>query len=187
LNRQLLAVILLLASLLSIGWWIRQLMTPEETLRKETAESPEYYAEQLTVHTYDKSGRLEQTLKTPHMKHFTSSATTELSQPRLWRFNPDTPPWRMQAERALADSVNDSVFMPGEVLIDRDAGKNSAAYHITTRDLTLETANAHATTAAPIRMQSGSQWITAIGMEGWLKAPIRLHLRHQVRGRYVFD
>lgn len=186
-NRQLIVIVLLLASLLSIGWWIRALMTPEETSRKEAAESPDYYAEQLTVHTYDKTGRLEQTLKTPHMKHFASSATTELSQPRLWRFNPDTPPWRMQAEKALANSANDRVFMPGEVLIDRDAGKHNAAYHITTRDLTLETANAHATTQAAVRMESDSQWITAIGMEGWLKAPMRLHLLRQVRGQYVFD
>lgn len=187
-NRQLLAIGLLLASLLSIGWWVRQLMTPEETTaRKAVAESPDYYAERLTVHTYDQAGRLEQTLKTPHMMHYASSATTELTRPVLWRYNAESPPWLMQADKALANSNDDKVFMPGEVVIDRDADAHEAAYHIVTRDLTLETANAHATTAAAVRIESGRQWITAIGMEGWLKAPVRLHLLDQVRGRYVLD
>lgn len=184
---RLIATFLLLASLLSGIWWVRELMGPAEISRRPTAESPEYYAEQLTVHDYDKTGRLAQTLKTPHMEHYASKAMTELTEPRLWRYNPDTPPWRMQAERALADSRNDSVFMPGGVVIERDADSRNAAYHITTRDLTLETADAHATTAAPVRLESASQWITAIGMEGWLKEPMKLHLLHQVRGHYVFD
>jgi lipopolysaccharide export system protein LptC len=187
LKRQLIAISLLLASLLSIGWWISELMTPPETTRKATVESPDYYADQLTVHSYDATGQLQQTLKTPHMEHFASNATAELTQPRLWRFIPDSPPWRMRAEKALANSASDKVFMPGEVFIDRDAYGTHAAYHITTRDLTLETANAHATTAAPVRIENGRQWITAVGMDGWLKAPIRLHLLHQARERYVFD
>jgi lipopolysaccharide export system protein LptC len=187
LNRRLIAFSLLLASLLSIVWWIREWMTPEETTGKAAIESPDYYAEQLSVQSYDENGRLKQTLKTPHMEHFASNDTAILSQPRLWRYNPDTPPWRMRAEKALADSTNDKIFMPGEVFIDRDAYGANAAYRVTTRDLTLETADAHATTAAPVRIENGRQWITAVGMEGWLKAPIKLHLLHQARGRYVFD
>jgi len=38
-----------------------------------------------------------------------------------------------------------------------------------------------------VRIENGRQWITAVGMEGWLKAPIRLHLLHQARGRYEIN
>jgi lipopolysaccharide export system protein LptC len=187
LKRRLLALSLLLAALLSLGWWIRELTAPAEIERQASVESPSAYAEQLTVHTFDTSGRLEQTLKTPHMEHYESRNTSDLSQPVLWRFDPDTPPWRMQAEQALAYNDEERIFLPGEVIIDRAATPQQPPYHIVTRNLNLETANAHATTEQPVLIESGQQQITAIGMEGWLKAPIKLNLLNQVRGYYEFD
>jgi LPS export ABC transporter protein LptC len=187
LKRQLLATGLLLAALLSLVWWIRELARPTETERQATAESPNAVAEELTVHTYDMTGRLQQTLKTPHMEHYESRNTSELLRPILWRFNPDSPPWRMQGEMALANNKEERIFLPGKVVIDRSADPRNQAYHIVTSDLTLETANAHATTSQPVLIESGEQQITAVGMEGWLKKPIKLNLLNQVRGRYVFE
>ncbi len=176
-----------MAALLSLGWWIRQLTTPEVLPRQAGVESPDAFAENLKVHTYDTTGSLQQTLITPFMEHFASRDTSELAQPVLWRFSSDAPPWRMQAEKALANDRTQQVYLPGEVVIERDADSSHPPYHIVTRDLTLETADAHATTDQPILMQSGEQRITAVGMEGWLRTPIKLNLLHQVRGRYVFD
>jgi len=187
LKRQLLATGLLLAALLSLGWWIRELARPTETEPQATAESPSAIAEELTVHTYDLTGRLEQTLKTPHMEHYESSNTSELLRPVLWSFNPDSPPWRMQGEMAMANNEEERIFLPGEVVIDRRADSQNRAYHIVTSDLTLETVNAHATTNQPVLIESGEQQITAVGMDGWLKKPIKLNLLNQVRGRYVFE
>lgn len=186
-KRQLLATGLLLAALLSLGWWIRELARPTEIEHQATAESPSAVAEELTVHTYDLTGRLEQTLKTPHMEHYESSNTSELLRPVLWSFNPDSPPWRMQGEKALVKNDEERIFLPGEVVIDRSADPQNRAYHIVTRDLTLETANAHATTSQPVLIESREQRITAVGMEGWLKKPIKLNLLSQVRGHYVFE
>ena len=88
---------------------------------------------------------------------------------------------------ALVNNDEERVFLPGEVIIDRSADPQNQAYHIVTRDLTLETANAHATTSQPVLIESDEQWVTAIGMEGWLKKPIKLNLLNQVRGHYVFE
>ena len=186
-NRQLLALSLLVAALLSLGWWVRQLTTPEERQRQVSDESPTAIAETLTVHRYDVTGRLQQTLITPHMEHYESRDTSELAEPVLWRFSSDAPPWRMQAEQALADNRTETVYLPGEVIIERDADPRNAAYRIVTSDLTLETATSHATTDRPVLITSDEQRITAIGMEGWLNSPIKLNLLHQVRGYYVFD
>jgi lipopolysaccharide export system protein LptC len=187
LKPRLIALFLLLASLLSLGWWVHQLTAPPEVARQFTVESPSAVAEQLKVHTYNASGRLEQTLITPHMEHYESRNTSELSEPVLWRFNLDTPPWRMRAEKALANDKEERVFLPGEVIIERDADPRNPPYHIVTRDLTLENKSGRATTAAPVRIESGQQWITGIGMEGWLRTPIKLNLQKQVRGYYVFE
>jgi lipopolysaccharide export system protein LptC len=178
---------LLLAALLSLGWWIRELTTPEAIPRLVDERSPDAFAEALRVHTYDTTGRLEQTLITPYMEHYESTDTSELNQPVLWRFYSDSPPWRMEAEKALANDKEERIFLPGEVVMDRNADRQNPAYHIVTRDLTLETASAHATTDQPVLIESGHNRITAIGLEGWLRAPIKLNLLNRVRGYYVFD
>lgn len=184
---RLLALALLAAGLLSLGWWVREFTSPVETTRQAGEESPDAYAEQLKVHTYDATGRLQQTLTTPQMEHYASSSTSELSRPVLWRFNPDSPPWRMRGEQAFANDEQARVFLPGEVVIDREGNEANPPYHIVTRDLTLETDTAHATTAEAVSIESGAQWITAVGMEGWLREPIKLNLLSQVRGHYEFD
>jgi lipopolysaccharide export system protein LptC len=187
LNPRLLALSLLLAALLSLFWWLRQLTAPPEVVRQPSEESPNAIAEQLRVHTYDAAGRLEQTLITPRMEHYDLRHTTELDEPVLWQFNPDSPPWRVTGEKALARDKEALIFLPGQVVIDRDPAPGYPAYHILTRDLRVETDTSRTTTEAPIRIESGQQWITAVGMEGWLRSPIKLNLLHQVRGHYVFD
>ncbi|MCU7843624.1 MAG: LPS export ABC transporter periplasmic protein LptC [Candidatus Thiodiazotropha sp. (ex Monitilora ramsayi)] len=186
-KRHLLSISLLLAALLSIGWWLREILTPPPETRSVAVEKPDYYAEQLKVRTYGTDGRLVQTLETPHMEHFESTATATLIKPVLWRYNPETPPWQIQAEKAFANHDTETIFMPGEVVMDRQGTELHAPYHIVTSDLTVETRSAHATTDAPVRVDSNQQWIKAIGMEGWLKTPAKIHLLSQVRGRYVFD
>jgi lipopolysaccharide export system protein LptC len=182
-----LAIGLMLAVLFSLGWWIRELTTPEALPRPVAEASPDAFAETLRVHTYDSTGRLEQTLITPYMEHYESTDTSELNQPVLWRFFSDSPPWRMEAEKALANNKEARIFLPGKVVMDRNADRQNPAYHIVTRDLTLETNNARATTDQPVLIESGQNRITAIGMEGWWRAPIKLNLLNRVRGLYVFD
>lgn len=130
---------------------------------------------------------LEQKLQTPLMKHYESRATTELSQPLLWRYSPDIPPWRMQAEKALVHNDDDTVFMPGKVVMDRDASTGQPPYHLVTRDLTYRSTDAYASTEQAVRIESGQDWITAIGLQGWLKQPMRINLLQKVRGYYVFN
>ncbi len=186
-KRQLLAGGLLLAALLSAVWWITRLTAPVEMERQAGTESPSAIADQLRVHRYAADGSLKQTLITPHMEHYDSSNTSELQKPVLWRFGQGAPPWRMQAEKALVNNDNDQVYLPGEVVIDRAAALTEPAYHIVTRDLTLETADAHTYTERPVLFESGQRRVTAVGMEGWLVEPLKLNLHNQVRARYVFE
>lgn len=186
-RRWLLTGPLLLAALLSLGWWIREWTQPREKIPTATVESPAYIAYQLRILSYDEQGRLAERLETPLMTHYDSRATTRFSEPLLWRFNPGEPPWRLRAEQALTDNRSETIFMPGEVIIDRDAGENYAPYHIVTRDLTVRSRDGYTSTQQPVRIESEGQWTTAIGMEGWLKQPVRVRLLQQVRGEYVFD
>jgi lipopolysaccharide export system protein LptC len=187
LNRTLLSGILLLAAILSIGWWLREIMQPEIESQRAASENPDYIADNLKVYVYGDEGLLIQKLETPHMEHFESTASSIFTTPILWRYNTVSPPWRMQAEKAIAYSDSDTIHMPGRVIMDREGSATHPPYHIVTSDLSVETETAHTTTDAPIRVDSNQQWIEAVGMEGWLKAPVKLNLLSQVRGRYVFE
>jgi len=186
-KRRFLGISLLLAALLSIGWWLLKLMRPPVTALKKTVETPAYIGQQLTVRRYGENGELEQKLVTPRMAYYESSGISELTHPILWRYNPEMPPWRMQASKAIIYNDDNTVFMPGEVVMDRRADTNHPPYHLVTRDLTYRTTDAYASTDQNVRIESDQQWITAIGMRGWLKQPVKIHLLQQVRGYYVFD
>ncbi len=179
--------ILLLAALLSIGWWLREIMQPEPETQRVTSENPDYIADNLKVYVYGEEGQLVQRLETPHMEHFESTASSVFTTPVLWRYNTETPPWRMQAEKAIAYSETDIIHMPGQVVMKREGTSAHPPYHIVTSNLSVETETAHTTTDAPIRVDSNQQWIEAVGMEGWLKAPVKINLLSQVRGKYVFE
>lgn len=84
----------------------------------------------------------------------------------------------------MVKSNQDTIFLPGRVIIDRLAGTATNPYHIITQDLSLNTETSYAETDHAIRIESGTHWITAIGMQGWLQKPIRIKLKNQVRGYY---
>lgn len=186
-NRTVLSGTLLLAALLSIGWWLREIMQPETEIQRMASDSPDYIADSLKVYVYGEAGQLVQRLETPHMEHFESTASSIFTTPVLWRYNTQTPPWRIRAEQAIAHSDSDTIQMPGQVVMDREGTPVHPPYHIVTSDLSVEIQTAHTTTKAPIRIDSNQQWIEAVGMEGWLKAPVKINLLSQVRGRYVFE
>jgi lipopolysaccharide export system protein LptC len=172
---------------LSLGWWVNQLTKPEETRQLEVGRYPDSYADGLVVITYDEQGSLKQRLQTKRMKHFENPGLTELEQPILWHHNQQRPPLQMRAQQGLIRRNEETLHLSGRVVIDRVSGVNSVPLHIVTQDLMLRFEDAYATTDGPVRIESDQQWMTATGMEAWLKEPLRLKLLHEVRGYYEFQ
>ena len=167
-----------------LSWWLSDITAPEPAAPKRTERFPDAYARQLTVVTYDAQGLPHYRVKAPTMRHYETNDTTELDQPQMWQFNADKPPWVVQGEQAIMTGDQDSLFMPGEVIIDRAASPDTTPYHIVTRDLTVNTITAYAETEQPIRITSKNHWINGVGMQGWLQDPIRIKLLNKVRGYY---
>jgi lipopolysaccharide export system protein LptC len=177
----------MLALVLSLAWWVDQLTRPEAKKRARARDIPDSYAVDLLVKQFDENGVLLQTLQTPKMVHYETRAITELSQPVVWRFKPDAPPWRMQAENGIADHQQETLYLPGRVVIEREGKGDFAPYLIETEDLIYRSDNAYASTSEAVTILSGRQRLSAIGLRAWLTEPSRLKLLHQVRGYYEFE
>jgi lipopolysaccharide export system protein LptC len=187
LKRRLIGLFFSVAMLLSLGWWINRLTEPEETLSPGVGLYPDSYADGLVVSTYDEKGNLKQKLQSQAMQYFEKNGLTKLEQPILWHHNQQTPPLRMWAEHGLIKRSEETLHLPGRVVIDRPGNGDSAPLHIVTRDLTLRFNDSFADTDASVRIESDKQWMTATGMEAWLREPMRLKLLHDVRGYYEFQ
>ncbi|MEW7974688.1 MAG: LPS export ABC transporter periplasmic protein LptC [Candidatus Thiodiazotropha endolucinida] len=186
-KRQLIGLFFIGAALLSLGWWMNRLMQPEETRTPGVRHDPDSYAEGLVVQTYDEQGALKQRLQSREMRHFEKTGITELQQPVLWHYNHQSPPLQMRAQEGLIRRSEESLHLAGGVVIDRPSGADTVPLHIVTQDLTLHFEDSFATTDGPVRIESDDQWMTATGMEAWLKEPLRLKLLHEVRGYYEFQ
>ena len=177
-------LILLLAALTGlVNWWQTDEGTPRQASQRESSLYPDAYAEQLTVTSYDAQGLPRHRLQTPLMRHFNDD-TARLEQPRLWQYEASGPPWTVSSEKALLREDEETILLEGEVFIDRTATAQAAPYHIATRDLTVDTNTAYAQTSRPVRIENGEEWITAVGMEGWLREPVRIKLQQNVRAYY---
>ncbi len=125
---------------------------PEQMATRGTDQFPDAYARELTVISYNKQGLPQYKLKTPLMRHYEKDDTTELDRPLMWQYNGEKPPWTVRGEQAIMTSDKDDLFMAGEVYIERDGTDTISPYHITTRNLTVNTITAFAETEQPIRV-----------------------------------
>ena len=186
-KRRLFGFSLILALGLSLVWWVDRLTRPEVKRKEHARDIPDAYAVDLQVKRYGLDGRLLQALQTPRMVHYEKRGITELSQPVVWRFKTDAPPWRMQAENGVADHRRETLYLPGKVVIEREGKGDFAPLYIETEDLTYEAGNAYASTSEAVTFLSGRQRVSAIGLQAWLSEPSRLKLLHRVRGYYEFE
>jgi lipopolysaccharide export system protein LptC len=187
LKRRLIGLLFIAAALLSLSWWLNRLIQPEEIRQSAAGRYADSYAEGLVVRTYDEQGALKQRLQSQSMRHYKKDGITELQQPILWYYNQKGPPLQMKAQDGLIRPGEEMIHLPGRVVIDRPSGAESAPLHIVTQDLTLHFEDSFATTDGSVRIESDRHWMTAKGMEAWLKEPLRLKLLHEVRGYYEFQ
>ncbi|MCG7874187.1 MAG: LPS export ABC transporter periplasmic protein LptC [Candidatus Thiodiazotropha lotti] len=186
-NRRLLGLLLMFALVMSVAWWVNELRQPEIKRPELARDTPDTYAVNLLVKQYDDDGQLLQTLQTPRMTHYEKRGITELSKPVVQRFRSNEPGWRMRGENGLADHRQETLFLPGQVVIEREGVADFAPYRIETEDLTIHAEKSYAETVEAVRINSGVDWLSAIGMRIWFDEPSRLKLLGQVRGHYEFE
>lgn len=166
------------------GWLnLRTREEPPQGLRPP--HLPDFWVEQLSALTMGADGRPAQRLAATSMRHYADDETTELTDPVLLVYEPNLPPWEIRSERGWMSADGELVLLQGEVHINRQVSDRSRSVHLVTRDLRVQPKEEYAETDQPVRAESGPHWVTARGLEAWLRAPVRIKLLAQVRGYYA--
>ena len=56
--------------------------------------------------------------------------------------------------------------------------------NVVTRDLRVQPKHSYAETDQPVKVQSGPHRVEAVGLQAWLRPPVRIKLLGHVRGHY---
>ena len=132
----------------------------------------------------DPQGRPRRQLSAASMRHFPDDESTELTRPEMWLLAPGKPPWQVRAEKGWVSSDGALILLQGEVHIDREEGEDVRPLHLVTRDLRVQPKDEYAETDSPVQMESGAHWLESIGLQAWLREPVRIKLLADVRGYY---
>ena len=183
-NRRPIVLGVLLLALAAGSWWLAQGLEEEAERRPRPPHTPDYWIEDLTALTMDLQGRPRRRLSAASMRHFPDDESTELTRPEMLLLAPGKPPWRVRAEGGWVSSDGALILLQGEVHIDREEGEDVRPLHLVTRDLRVQPKDEYAETDSPVQMESGALWLKSIGLQAWLREPVRIKLLSDVRGYY---
>ncbi|OGT90874.1 MAG: LPS export ABC transporter periplasmic protein LptC [Gammaproteobacteria bacterium RIFOXYA12_FULL_61_12] len=167
-------------------WWLNSGETDGDTSRvTKEGHFPDFYLENVNGTEMDERGFPARNLSAQKMVHYADDKSTELLRPRMMVFErEDQPPWVIRSASGLMSGNGVDLLLQGEVKIDRESGEGVRPAHMTTRDLHINTETEFARTDQPVFAISLNDKIESVGMQAWLKAPVRIKLQSKVRGRY---
>lgn len=125
-------------------------------------------------------------LSAPRLEHFRDDGTSQLTAPSLTVFgDAQAPAWQIDAREALLSPDGTTLTLTGDVVIQRAAGETTRAMRIETQRLVVQPDADYAETDEAVRVSSGDDWVSAVGMRAWLRPPSRIHFLSRVEARYV--
>ncbi len=148
---------------------------------------PDYEADDFSLVTLNRDGSLQRRLEGKRLRHFGKDRGTELIAPNFLLFEPRAKPWRARAEQGWLSGDGQILFLTGKVSLRRDASANQPDFLLETRNVTLELADDHLTTDAPVLIRSGANEARALGMDAWFGDQARVKLRSRVKARYTVE
>lgn len=169
-------------------WWLNgQDQAKQPAQAAQEGHFPDHYGENLVATEMDESGFPARNLTAQRMTHYADDGSSEFVRPRLMVFEGEKPPWVVRSSSGWMSGSGVDLLLQGEVQIDREAGEGVRPVHFTTRDLRVNTETEFAQTDQPVFAISLSDKVESVGMQAWLKAPMRVQLLSKVRGRYAVE
>jgi len=167
--------------------WLLQVTEDSDSEKVKTGHTPDYYVDDFSLSTMNLEGKLEQTLSAEHMQHYPDDDSTELTRPHLVIYEADSPPWKIHSETGWLSGDGSLVLLNGEVKINRAGGPGVRPLQITTRNVRARPKENYAETDEKARVRSLNDVQTSVGMQAWLKKPVRIKFLSKVRGRYEIN
>jgi len=180
-------VLLLLIFLLSM-WAVNN--EPEQSLDQNSAQgvrSADHFAKNYSKIMMDKSGLPENKLYADFAAHYSDNKETELTNPLLTINKGDLPPWIIRSKTGVIADDGRTLFMNGQVYIDRAGAKNVREVNIKTSNIRIQPKKNYAETDEWAELVSGLDTISGVGMKLFYQDPLYIELLANVKGKHVYE
>ncbi len=178
----------MLIMLLVIGswaWWHnQQIPTFQEQKNSSAEQNLDYFVEDFSVTTMTPKGKPARTLTANRMEHFRDTDITELEQPFFRIYNESSITWEIASERGTLSPDGETLFLAGQVEIDRPESADARAMHISTSNLRILADQDYAETDEAVKITSDTGWVQGVGMQAWLRKPSHIKFLSQTKSYY---
>ena len=173
-----------LVGLAAGSWWLANRdREPDEPAAAVRSGQPGYYLKDATLQQTDETGRVEMRVTAATAVQDPATRAVRGETLRVDYFLDEPRTWVMTANAGTLPPDGQTVELEGDVrLTGLDAGSEPAV--IRTERMTLDVDASVATTRDPVRIEMGTNAITARGLRADLKND-RLQLEADERGRYA--
>lgn len=138
--------------------------TDLSTLKTQTnAQSPDFVTRDLVVTEFEADGTPKRRLFAEYAEHFDDGRMNSI-KPRMVTLRPDEPQVKAVADTGTSTDNGQSLLFSGNVRVTRAGDKDQAPMSFTTTHLTAYPDTGRLETDAPVRMVSGSDVTTGVGM-----------------------
>ena len=158
-------VIVLLALLAGLSFWLQRAVTPVEGVRDgKLRHDPDAIAENFLVRQFDEKGRVKYRLTAPYMMHFPDDDSSELKSPTLINYRPNAPQLTLTGKNAKVTSKGQTVFLWDDVKVVRAATPARPELVARMPDLTVQPDDGTAFTGSPVEITEDKSWVKGVGM-----------------------
>lgn len=158
--------LVILAMLGAVSFWLsHSVPTPSPVQDNGTGRTPDYIVENFSAIRMGHDGVARHMLIAERMVHYPDEDTTDLQQPHFINIEPGKPAVQVTAEKAKMSGSGDDIYLSGNVVVLRNAGKGRGETTMKTSELHLIPDDDIAKTDKPVVITETNAVIRAIGME----------------------
>jgi lipopolysaccharide export system protein LptC len=143
---------------------------------------PDYIVTQFSTTTYDANGKPLSSLAAARMVHFPDDDSTELLAPRVVQSKANEPRLTVRADRGTLAREGDDVFLYDNVVVTREADKESPEARMTTSFLHVVRDRSLVRTDREVHFEDPGRTLSGRGME-YHTDTRQLTLAADVRGK----
>lgn len=176
------SIFLFIAALAYASWELNKTTTPVlSTDDVGQRHDPDYYAHNLHVYAYNKTGALQYKLKVAKINHFPDDNTSLLNKPDMVFFQGNGNDWQIRSDKGLIQADGENIQLTGDVLVTRLDTLSTTS--LTTQTLLVNTASKTAQTDEAVTITDNESITSATGLKADLDHST-VELLSDVRGEH---
>ena len=165
------------------GWYFTSAPVVKKLDEHTLSTTTDMVINYLTVHQFDKDGRLVNYIQTPLMHHTSQNNTHWLKAPHIVISQQNQPAWEIHAEQAIALYGGKEITFNQHVVVHQAPDKHTQESTFKTESITYFPKDKLATTLLDVTYEQPGNIVQARGMKAYL-AEKRVKLLGQARGTY---